>query len=476
MGSRSLFILDVNDRTVIGLMCEVGKRSLTPLFSCHVELGPDENYPEAIESVISRCGAEGGRCFLSLPASSFYFRNVNVPFSDEKKIDEILGYELLDQVSFGGESFLCDTSVTDTDGKQTQLLATLIKENELDSWLQTVVDYGLEPELVTVSGMSRLLEMIDSASNMENPFVYVDVGRNESVFFFVMDKKIHTIRSLSGFTEDSEQELVDEIRRTMLVAGLSSMGMERTDDPKLILGGAAASQFLSCKHLKELSEVFKISAVETDAGAIPGDPVLQTLPKHLHPRLSGLLAIHTSDQRLINVIKSKTGGVTDFRLVKRFAPVVAVLLIILIIGAGYQIFDYNRMATERSALVYQAEQIYEQTLGGKKPVRDPVLELKAQIMDIDQSVVASIVHNPEVKAVAILSDISRRMPAAVKVSFKRFSFDRKKVKIDGMTGTYNDVDKIKKSLENSLYYSGVSIDSAGSTDGGGVKFAMTLLL
>jgi len=91
--------------------------------------------------------------------------------------------------------------------------------------------------------------------------------------------------------------------------------------------------------------------------------------------------------------------------------------------------------------------------------------------------VAAIVEQPEIRSVALLSDISKRMPSSVRVSFDRFSFDRKKVRIDGTTEAYNDIDSIKRSLEQSLFFTAVSIDSAGTAgDGSGVKFSISLIL
>ncbi len=143
------------------------------------------------------------------------------------------------------------------------------------------------------------------------------------------------------------------------------------------------------------------------------------------------------------------------------------------LAAGYQIYDYQKMAAERARFVAEAEEIYSVTMGGKKPVTDPVAELRARINEIDESVVAAIVEQPEIRSVALLSDISKRMPSSVRVSFERFSFDRKKVRIDGTTEAYNDVDSIKKSLEQSPYFTAVSIDSAGTAgDGSGVKFSI----
>jgi len=135
------------------------------------------------------------------------------------------------------------------------------------------------------------------------------------------------------------------------------------------------------------------------------------------------------------------------------------------------------MAAERDRLAAEARRIYAETIAGGAPVSDPVAGLRARIEEIDQSLVASVVAHPQLSSVALLSDISARMPAAVRVSIRRFSFDRQKILLDGVTDAYNDVDVIKKSLERSPFYQAVAIESAGSRgEEAGVRFSISLVL
>lgn len=473
MGSERLFIVDVSDGSIAGLLCETGKRSLTPVASSFNQSSLEENVFDAVEEVIQRCGASDCRCNLALPASLFHFKNLSLPFSDRRKIDEVLHYELLDLVSFADESILYDTVVLESTTSSTRLLAAITKEAELSPWLEVLERHRLGIDIVTVSPFGRLLQLSASADWPGDSLAYLDAGPRESSFFYIDHGTIDTIRVLPGVARDSGKSLVEELRRT--IRALKAQGSV-TGVVELKVGGSGA-QKLDIDLLEEGTEFSGVEIVDSSELGLSSNQALQMLPIYLVPRLWAMAALRGDDMRLLNLVGKKTAQPLGLALLKRFAPVLLLVLAAIGLAAGYQVYEYRKMAGEQARLVEEAEQIYRQTMGGSTPMSDPVAELRARINEIDESVVASIVEHPEISSVALLSDISKRMPASVQVSVERFSFDRRKVRIDGMTQAYNDVDAIKKSLERSPYYTAVAIESAGNAgDGSGVKFSITLVL
>ena len=473
MGSERQLILDVSDGTVAALLCETGKRSLTPVASSFKELSLEENACDAVEEVLQRCGAADCRCILALPASLFHFKTLSLPFSDRRKIDEVLYHELLDLVSFADEPMLYDTAVIDSTPSSTRLLAAIAKEADLAPWLEILERHGLGIDIVTVSPWGSLMQLSDSADRVGGSFAYLDAGPRASSFFHVGNGTIDTIRVLPGVALDSGKSLAEELRwslRALQAEGSVTGGVE------LKVGGSKAEE-LDTSLLGEVTEFSGVEIVDSAELGLSTNQALQMLPIYLVPRLWALAALRDDDARLLNLVRKKTDPPPGLALLKRFAPALIVLLAAAGLAFGYQMYEYRKMAGERARLVEEAEQIYSQTMGGSAPMTDPVAALRARIKEIDQSVVASIVEHPEISSVALLSDISQRMPASVQVSVERFSFDRRKVRIDGVTRAYNDVDLIKKSLERSPFYTAVAIDSAGNAgDGSGVKFSLTLVL
>ena len=475
MALDRLFILDVNDGMAAGLLCEAGKRSLAPVASACSTTGSGKGYHQAVEEVIQRCGAGDCSCYMALPVSMFYFKNLTLPFTDQRKIAEILHHELLGLVSFGDEPFVYDTVVIETTDSVTRLLAAVIPQAELAPWYEILGRHGLTPTIVTFSPLGRLAQICGSEEDVQGSFVYLDAGHQESSFFHIATGdifRIDTIRRLAGAADGVPDELRDGFMRTFRT--LEARGGE--DAVTAVKIGGSAAERLGTDWIGDHMEC-SVEIVDSEQLGVSSSQALQMLPLYLVPRLWGMAALKAGDPGLLNVIKRGTTRPTGMALIKKFGPVLLLLCAVCGLVAGYQLYEYQKLSSTKARLVKEAETIYSQTLGGKKPVADPVAELKARISEIDESVVAAIVENPEISSVALLSDISKRLPTSVSISFDRFSFDREKVRIDGVTGAYNDVDAIKRSLEESPYYTGVSIDSAGSIgDGAGVKFSITLLL
>jgi len=480
MADDRLFILDISGSIVAGVYCEADKRSLKPIRTHFQNIDDSDKADRAdrgadlVADVVERCDGMGARCFLSLPASAFSFKNLTLPFSDSKKIRDVLNYELLDSISFPEEPFVFDSLVTRQSEGKTEILAAIIKEQLLQHWLELLKTHDLVPDIVTVSALPLLLDFCNS---VPGTFIYLDIDRSGAVLFYVENGRIRTIRSIEAVPAEDLEPLSDEVYRTLLALGID---FQQSTEVQLVLGGEIGLQGTTRDHFVGGSVFSRV--LHLDSSLLPNSAELPVergnrLPQACAQRLLGSMGIDSKNRQLINVIRSKSAKVGSWALSARFIPVLVLTALVFIGAAGYQIYDYNRMLHQRNVLIDEVESIYAQTLGGELSVSDPVSELKSTMDEMNQSPIGDAVHRPNLTAVAILSDISERIPASVTVSFARFSFDRKQIKIDGVTDTFNDVDTIRTSLEASSFYSGVAIDSAANeSNGQGVRFSFSLNL
>jgi general secretion pathway protein L len=472
MKVRQRLILEVNDRMVAGMLCEVGKRSSTPLSSTFVHIEEKQGYLTAAGEVISQCRARSCSCYLSLPGSLFFFKDLDLPFTDRRKIDEVLRYELMDRISFSDEQFFFDSLVVERSPNRTRLRAAVVKEEELKPWLELLDAHAINPELVTVSPMGRVLHLMNTRSS-DDRFMYLDAGRAESTCFLVKNGTIQTIRSVAGGADAGGFSLSKEVQRTVRAR---IPGWNEAKPIDLLIGGAMAGE-IDVTSLTNADLFTGATVLDSGDRLISRDSTAAQLPDYVHKMLSATASLLPTDRLLLNLCGSGVKNSEKVKAIKQFVPVLASILVLLLLGSAYQLYDYYGLTRTHERLAEEAEQIYLQTLGEKQSPGDPLLLLKARINEIDASAIAGIVEHPEIRAVSVLADISNRLPASVQVSFDRFIFDRKTVRLNGLTDTYNNVDRIKKSLESSLLYTAVAIDSAGSSEAGnGITFALTLSL
>ncbi|MGA7277964.1 MAG: PilN domain-containing protein [Desulfocapsaceae bacterium] len=498
MDKKRLLILDISDGIVAGLRCVGEKRTFSAQAAHHCAITDDSGdsagrgVQDAVAEVVERCTGSGARCLLSLSATEFSFINLNLPFSDPGKIGEILPYELQDRLGSAAEPFVYDFTSLVLDGGSTELLVAVLGRQRYQGWLELLGSHGLDPEIVTISGMARLQQLCSSSSLSVEPmecFVYLELGRTEATFFYVEDHRIKTIRSLdriiaslsNGSTQSPLQHLSREVRRTLLALGVDQ---EESDLPVVIGGAGGADAWLDIeRHFNQSSllfgDVFSLQQI------LPLEHALHqatgVVPESCLQKLSGLLQADLRSairsRQVIDLKRAETAVTGARNVFSQLVRVCGVLLLMLLALGIYQGYDYRKLAKERDGLKDQVNSIFMATLDGAEPVSDPLQELRARIDEMQRTMVFDAVHNPDITAVALLSDISRRIPPAVDVSFERFTFDRQQVTVDGTADTFNDVDKISGRLEESAYYSSVRIGSAvQSTDGSGVLFSLNLQL
>ncbi|MCB2218677.1 MAG: PilN domain-containing protein, partial [Desulfobulbaceae bacterium] len=149
------------------------------------------------------------------------------------------------------------------------------------------------------------------------------------------------------------------------------------------------------------------------------------------------------------------GGLS--RPLKFGALAVAALLCVAVFS---QVFDYQTKKQQLAEQTKLIASLYEATLPDARPGPDPLKELQVKVNELRETATIGTGHDPSVSIVKLLADISGRIEPSLKVSFERFVYDRKTIRIRGLTDTFNTVDVMKQALEQSPLYSEVSIGSA----------------
>ena len=81
----------------------------------------------------------------------------------------------------------------------------------------------------------------------------------------------------------------------------------------------------------------------------------------------------------------------------------------------------------------------------------------------------------DIKVIDILAELSSRIPESLQIHVVRMVVDRQTILLRGVTDNFNSVDGLKKVLEKSDYFRGVTINSANlATKVSGVRFELKL--
>lgn len=178
--------LDLGSHSVKAVVLETTLRGYTTRAFASVRCGTgDAPLVDRIKAALPELFAKGpfaaDAVVVALPGPSLATHQLVMPFSDPKKIESALGFEVESQLPFDLSEAVFDYQVASTDEKGTQLMVGVVKKAELAGLLASLKEAKVEPRIVTHPGLvyQNLLAALPASALPENPqasVAIVDLG------------------------------------------------------------------------------------------------------------------------------------------------------------------------------------------------------------------------------------------------------------------------------------------------------------
>ena len=182
--SRKILSLDIRSDGINAVLVKSSLREsrIAACLSVPIpETAPDVANPwrAALETVVAQMDLAGTDCAVSIPAVFFSSRNLQVPFSNAKKIRMVLPFELEPSLPFQADDLTIDFSAREggADPGGTEVLAVAIEKERLATALVALAGVGIDPERVTVSGLP-IAAWLGRSAAPEDAFFVDDDARN----------------------------------------------------------------------------------------------------------------------------------------------------------------------------------------------------------------------------------------------------------------------------------------------------------
>ncbi|MBU0946285.1 MAG: PilN domain-containing protein [Proteobacteria bacterium] len=435
---------------------------------------------EVIAELAAKLACADCRCFLSLGASFFSFRNLVLPFSDRKSINKILPFELEESTANSIDTMLIDFMLNSREGEETEVIAAMIERKLLSEWYTALRQAGISPEFITLSGLATLSSIRENGKPPEE-FIFLDLRMENAALFLVSSDRLQLIRPLvfdagrkAGFTFDEEsgeihiqrpehgaeafRELSLAIKQTLTPLSLAT---PMATLPIYIDGGAGLSQ----------SATTWLDAAFNRPCLVCGRAGLLPLPSSLpaetdqHARLlTSCLSLAIQGGKAKNSFNfskeefAPHRGLSSYRVQQRLIayPLIALLLLSL----GYLWYNTNVLNKQQAALVAEIRAVFTETLPEVSRVVDPLQQLQVAINKSRLSSTEGEGTTLPYTVLHVLREISTRIPPSLDVRLTRLVYESKGLRLMGITDTFNTVDSLKKNLEQSPDFISVTISSA----------------
>ncbi len=422
--------------------------------------------------------------FVAFEPEAFSLRNLSLPFTDSKTIARILPLELDENAPVKMERLLVDALITSETEGSSQIIAAMIDRELLARRLALLHDLGVDPERVTVSGVSTALSLMHTPETAPD-YLLLTIDLQRACLVLVQEGKIRLIRPLVfdaglavGFQLAGREGLAAEI----------TMARPENGEQSFELLSAAIRQTLQAFFISADLSALPLF-LSGSVGSLAG--VAERIGGGLGPLCSSWAVAHRSSSWSAQAPATEgwnEGIMADavslgwqaaaswrgfnfrketFAVKKSFADnkKLALLLASPLLAAGlfaliYFWVDYARMVKKHDELTTGIKAIFTATAPEVTRIVDPLQQLQIKIKEVGQASMNPDGNLPSSTIVHLLAEISATIPATTAVRLARFVVDDTGLRIKGTTDTFNSVNAIKTGLEQSSAFSSVEISSA----------------
>lgn len=134
----------------------------------------------------------------AFPGRKVMVRELELPFSDDKRIKSILGFQLEDQLPVHIDDLVYDyVRLTEGDDEGVQLLCAAVEQDKLGDMLEQLQEADADPRVVTLDTLTYLhlarhLDQVDTT----RPVAMVDVGHMTTSLAIIHEDRVRSLRTI----------------------------------------------------------------------------------------------------------------------------------------------------------------------------------------------------------------------------------------------------------------------------------------
>lgn len=374
------------------------------------------------------------------------FRNIALPFDSEKKIKQILTFELEPLLPVVSQAYISDFHLLAIEKESNLILSASIVEATVEKYFLRLGSFGIKPLLVTPGGYAAAIGFLKENKDIST-FAFLHVSDFEITLVLVNNRIPSTVRAFLA-SQYSPEEFAVCIKQTFL--GFN----QRTGSDVLfdIFVHSHGDNLASDRIYTVLKTKYQtVLRVKTDSTA-------QWLS--LSP-----------DKRVKYLFNFCQGQYGSSSFVKTYLPNIAAgVVLFVIVFALFMVssgVDNSKLNKQIAAIDNKAVSIFEATFPDKKKIQDPYLQMKANVREaIKKSGTRGDedrrIKNKNLKLVQIMGELSKTISSSIDMETSRFLFNNGRLVLSGSTDNFNNVDNIKSKIESSDLFEKVSISSAAA--------------
>jgi len=440
--------LDVSGDKVRRVALESGLRGFSVLEARSVPL-PEAGSPgERLQAALELLGhAEDDAVAVALPGAQVASHVVTLPFTDPRRIEQVLPAEVEGAIPFDLEEVVWDHAILSQSDGRTEVLVGIVKKTALQQALLAYAEAGIDPRLVTFAPLALATPvergLIDGAAETRT-LAILDAGPDRAEFCLLESGRPVLARSLSApgraawEAPGPDAPVLDRLLGPLLrdlKLSLRRRGKPGALDRLLLAGDLASLPGAAEKLGRDLGvpvEPVALAPPAAQAAQGPGSDFALAL---------GLALRAQQPRGRLNFRKGEFAFTRDLSRVRgqmgRVAIAAAVLLVLAIGLGAARITSLSRQARDYDDALCAAT---------RKIVGTCVTDYRQAIAALSggRSKAAGI---PRVSAADVLAELVAHLPDSALPTLEDVDLNTTSVRLRGTAESFGKVDEILSSLK-----------------------------
>lgn len=464
---------------------------------------PSDAVAQTIAELFGEGRFSGDMVITSIPGHQVSTRIIKLPFSDRKKLEQVIPFEVEGYTPFNVEEMVVSYHIVNVDEEGAQVLALLVKKDVVRDHLEMLERAGVSPKIVDLDVLALYSISNIILQDVEGPYSIADIGATKTSICIVEGGHVSMIRSLPiggvAITKALQEEFdlsheeaeeakthhgiimeeeggSEEERRfsNCIASSLSTLFREvrqtfhsyEADHHQgigrlFLCGGTAALHNLIPYLSRELElEARPLNVLEAPFNKLPKGSVAAGLIPHglgLGLRGVGNRSFSQADFRkdefaIRGEIKEMRGGLL----------VAGILMLALLLLASFDFYlTLDTKQRRHEELRGEIRKVFTATLPEVKNIVNEVQQLRGQVQELEKESLTFLEAGGEGMSVLdLMREITVRIPGDVKVDVKDLVIDRGRVAITGETDSFESVDKVRAGLQGFTGFKRVGLTHA----------------
>ncbi len=437
----------------------------------------------ALEELSGRIIRRDATCVISLPADWFSFRNIQIPFKDNRKIRQVLPFELEPTLPHPVDELLLDFQNIrlPSHAEGAHVIAAAIEKWRVGAIMAPLIRLRMAPERITVGGSATAACLARRGAMPENCLL-LDIDADHCTIFILISGKICLVRPFPmhpGMDPDQRSKnLVANIRRT-LSAFEELFHLDYSPEEVYITGWGVAD--LDFENRARAALGVPIKAVDLAAETRMVQKVRDPEAGYAPARFDNALSLALAEADGLALLDLRKGPFAPRRRIAEYRSslIGTGILLLLTVGIllGNFLMEVNAMERRMAEMDGRIREIFQSAFPQITRIVDPLHQMRVALQEAQQSALGPGSGAGDARSIDILNELSRRTPPAIDVILDRMVIGEDSTLISGSTDTFNAVDEIQNGLSGGELFKKVTISSTNKErTGNRIEFKMRISL